>query len=119
MRNLTFVRALVVTNLKATLALRGAFAIQVVFMMLNNFAFFVFWWVLMGRVTTLRGWHIGDIELLFGMVAVAFGLAVTIAGGVRHLGRFIDEGDLDTLLTQPKPVLLYALGIRSSPSGVG
>ncbi|HWW85338.1 MAG TPA: ABC-2 family transporter protein [Vicinamibacterales bacterium] len=119
MRNLTFIRALVVTNLKATLALRGAFAIQVVFMMLNNFTFFVFWWVLMGRVTTLRGWHIGDIELLFGMVCVAFGLTVTLAGGVRHLGRFIDEGDLDTLLTQPKSVLVYALGVRSQPSGVG
>ena len=38
---------------------------------------------------------------------------------MRHLGRFIDEGELDTLLTQPKPVLLHALGMRSQPSGFG
>jgi ABC-2 type transport system permease protein len=38
---------------------------------------------------------------------------------VRHLGRFIDEGELDTLLTQPRSVLVHALGIRSQPSGVG
>jgi ABC-2 type transport system permease protein len=38
---------------------------------------------------------------------------------VRDLGRFIDEGELDTLLTQPRPVLLYALGLRSQASGVG
>jgi ABC-2 type transport system permease protein len=114
-----FVRALVGTNLKAAVALRGSFLIQVAFMALNNFTFFVFWWVLMHRVPSLRGWRLGDIQLLFGMVAVAFGLTVTFAGGVRHLGRLIDEGDLDTLLTQPKSVLVHALGMRLQPSGFG
>jgi ABC-2 type transport system permease protein len=117
--NLSFTRALVATNVKATLALRGAFVVQVVFMALNNFTFFVFWWALMGRVTTLRGWRLGDIQMLFGMVAAAFGLTVTVAGGVRHLGRFIENGDLDTLLTRPKSVLVQALGLRSQPSGFG
>jgi ABC-2 type transport system permease protein len=114
-----FVRALVATNLKATLILRGAFATQVVFMMLNNATFFVFWWALMQRVPDLRGWRLDDVQVLFGVVAVAFGLSVSFAGGVRHLGRCIDEGELDTLLTQPKPVLVYALGLRSQASGVG
>src|SRR5262245_20032429 len=117
--NLSFTRALVTTNLKAAVALRGAFVIHVVFMALNNFTFFVFWWALMGHVTTLRGWRLGDIALLFGMVAAAFGLTVTFAGGVRHLGRFIEDGDLDTLLTQPKSVLVQALGMRAQPSGFG
>ena len=117
--NTIFVRALVGTNLKAAVALRGSFLVQVVFMALNNFTFFVFWWVLMHRVTSLRGWRLGDIQLLFGLVAVAFGLTVTLAGGVRYLGRLIDEGDLDTLLTQPKPILVHALGMRLQPSGFG
>jgi ABC-2 type transport system permease protein len=116
---LAFVRALVATNVKATLALRGAFVLQVVFMALNNATFFVFWWALMRRVTTLRGWHLADVQLLFGMVAASFGLTVTVAGGVRHLGRLIEDGDLDTLLTQPRSVLVYALGMRSLPSGAG
>jgi ABC-2 type transport system permease protein len=116
---LSFTRALVATNFKATLALRGAFVIQVVFMALNNLTFFVFWWALMGHVTTLRGWRLGDIQLLFGLVAAAFGLTVTVAGGVRLLGRFIEDGDLDALLTQPKSVLVHALGLRSQPSGFG
>jgi ABC-2 type transport system permease protein len=102
--NLSFTRALVATNFKATLALRGAFVVQVVFMVLNNLTFFVFWWALMGHVTTLRGWRIADIQMLFGIVAAAFGLAVTLAGGVRHMGRFIEDGDLDTLLTRPNSV---------------
>jgi viologen exporter family transport system permease protein len=117
--NLSFTRALIATNVKATLALRGAFVIQVVFMVLNNLTFFVFWWALLQHVTTLRGWRLADIQMLFGIVAAAFGLAVTVAGGVRHVGRFIEDGDLDTLLTQPKSVLVHALGLRSQPSGVG
>jgi ABC-2 type transport system permease protein len=114
-----FVRALLTTSFKATVMLRGAFVMQVVFMALNNATFFVFWWALMRRVPELRGWRIGDIQVLFGVVAAGFGLAVTVAGGVRHLGRFIDEGELDVLLTQPKPVLLHALGLRVQPSGFG
>jgi ABC-2 type transport system permease protein len=116
---LSFTRSLVTTNLKAALALRSAFVIQVVFMALNNLTFFVFWWALMGRVTTIRGWRLGDIQMLFGLVAAAFGLTITVAGGVRHLGRFIEDGDLDTLLTRPRSVLVHALGMRAQPSGFG
>ena len=117
--SLAFARALFATNIKAAVALRGAFVMQVAFMVLNNFTFFVFWWALMRRVPTLRGWRLGDIQMLFGVVAAGFGLTVTIAGGVRYLGRFIEEGDLDTLLTQPKSVLVHALGLRLQPSGFG
>jgi viologen exporter family transport system permease protein len=116
---LAFVRALVATNFRAAAALRGAFALQIVFMMLNNATFFVFWWALMRRVPNLRGWDLADIQVLFGVVAAGFGLAVTFAGGVWELGRIIDEGELDTLLTQPKPVLLHALGLRLKASGFG
>lgn len=116
---LAFTRALVATNLKAAAALRGAFALQILFMMLNNATFFVFWWALMRHATTIRGWTLGNIQLLFGIVAASFGLTISLAGGVRDLGRFIEDGDLDTLLTQPKSVLVHALGLRSQASGIG
>lgn len=92
---------------------------QVLFMMLNNLTFFVFWWALMQRVPNLRGWTLADINVLFGMCAAGFGLAVTVAGGVQHIGLFIENGQLDTLLTQPRPVLPYALGLRLQASGIG
>ena len=116
---LKFARALIATNLKASMALRGAFVMQALFMALNNFTFFVFWWVLMRRTPSLRGWQLADIQVLFGVVAAGYGLTVTLAGGVRYLGQVIEDGALDTLLTQPKPVLLHALGLRLQPSGFG
>jgi ABC-2 type transport system permease protein len=116
---LRFAAALVRTNIRASLALRGAFVMQVAFMALNNLTFFVFWWVLMQRTPSLRGWRLADIQVLFGVVAAGYGLTVTFAGGVRYLGQAIEDGALDTLLTQPKPVLLHGLGLRLQPSGFG
>ncbi len=114
-----FAGALLATNLKASLMLRGAFAMQAVFMAINNFTFFAFWWLLMRRVPVIRGWALPDVEVLMGIVSAAFGLGEIAAGGVRRLGRLIDDGALDTLLVQPQPVLLHAWGLRSAASGFG
>jgi len=116
---LRFAGALFATNLKASLTLRGAFLAQVAFMALNNLTFFVFWWVLMRRVPEIRGWHLRDVQVLFGMVATAFGLSVAVAGGVRQLGRLIEDGELDTVLVQPPHALVHAAGLRSQASGFG
>jgi ABC-2 type transport system permease protein len=117
--NLKFVWALFTTNLKSVTALRGSFLLSMTFMALNNATFLVFWWVLFGRVGQLRGWQGPEVLLLFGLSAAGFGLMQAVAGGAVHLSRFIDEGALEPLLTQPKPTLLYALGCRSQASGFG
>ena len=119
LNDLRFARALLATSVKASIVLGGPFAMEVVFMILNNVTFFVFWWVLLSRVPDVGGWRLGEMQVLFGVVAAGFGLAVTGCGGVRQLGRQIDDGELDVLLVQPKPVLLHALGMRSQASGFG
>ncbi len=119
LKTLRFARALLYTNLKGAFALRAAFWLRMSLMALNNVVFFVFWLVLFDRVPHLRGWGLADMQVLFGVTAASFGLSVALAGGAPMLGHFIDEGELDPLLTQPKPTLLYALGLRSQASGYG
>jgi ABC-2 type transport system permease protein len=119
MAQIRFLWALFGTNLKSVTALRGSFLLSMTFMALNNLTFFVFWWVLFGRVGSVRGWQIADVELLFGVSAAGFGLMQAVAGGAVHLSRFIDDGTLEPLLTQPKPILPYVLGCRSQASGFG
>jgi len=116
---LAFCFALITMSLKASLARRAAFAIQVGFMIINNLTFFVFWWLLYQRVPTIRGYSLADMAVLYGTVAAGFGLVQALVGGVRHLGRLIDDGELDSLLPQPKNTLLYAIGMRSQASGFG
>ena len=114
-----FAWALVRTSVRAALAERGAFLMRTALMALNNGIFFTFWIVLLSRVPSVRGYELGDMAVLYGIVALAHGLAVFFAGGIEHLARTIDDGELDALLAQPKPTLLYALGMRSQPSGLG
>ncbi|HVY25084.1 MAG TPA: ABC-2 family transporter protein [Polyangiaceae bacterium] len=114
-----FCWALFRTNLRSVTALRGSFLLSMTFMALNNTTFFVFWWLLFGRIGSLRGWHVQDVELLFGISAAGFGLMQATLGGAMHLARFVDDGSLEPMMVQPKPTLLYALGCRSQASGFG
>jgi ABC-2 type transport system permease protein len=116
---LMFVLALFRTSLKAAMALRFAFALQVLFMALNNWTFFTFWWLLLRRVPDIHGFVLRDLALVNGVVAAGYGLAVTLAGGVTRLARLIDEGELDVLLTLPQPTLPYALLSQCRASGIG
>jgi ABC-2 type transport system permease protein len=75
--------------------------------------------VLLSRVPRLRGYTLGDVAVLYGIVAIAHGLAAFVAGGIHSLARVIHDGELDALIAQPKPTLLYAAGLRSQPSGLG
>lgn len=114
-----FARALVATSVRSAMAERGAFFMRVILMAVNNAIFFTFWIVLLSRVPRIRGYTLGDVAVLYGIVAVAHGLAVFVAGGIQYLARVIHDGELDALIAQPKPTLLYAVGLRSQPSGLG
>ena len=114
-----FCRALVATGIASAMAQRGAFLMQVGLMALNNAIFFTFWVVLFSRVPRIRGYALSDVMVLYGVVAAGVGLATAIAGGAPRLAQLIHEGELDSLLSQPKPTLLYAIGRRSIPSGIG
>jgi viologen exporter family transport system permease protein len=114
-----FAVALARTSLAAAMAHRGTFVMQAGLMALNNAIFFTFWIVLLHRVRTIRGYGLREMTVLYGIVAAGVGLAMILAGGVRQLARMIDEGELDAVLAQPKPTLLYVLGRRSGASGVG
>ncbi len=119
MRTLRFAAQLFATNLKASFALRAAFWLEAAAMLLNNVFYFSIWWIFFHRFEEIGGWHVSDVAALYGVVAGGFGLAVLLAGGVRDLSRQIIEGDLDSLLTQPKSPLLQAVGSRTLASGWG
>jgi len=114
-----FALALARTSLAAAMAQRGAFLMQAGLMALNNAIFFTFWIVLLHRVQSIRGYGLREMTVLYGIVATGVGLAMICAGGVRQLARVIHDGELDQVLAQPKPTLLYVLGRKSGAAGVG
>jgi ABC-2 type transport system permease protein len=119
MERVRYLLALAHTAQKASLALRGVFLLQVLFMIFNNLLYFSMWWVLLRKFPSVGGYTLADMSLLFGTCATGFGVAVVVCGGIFQLGRHIGDGDLDALLSQPRNVLWRAIGSHSQASGFG
>ena len=118
-RELTFLLALWKANLLAAMEYRVSFISQVVGMMLNNAAYFIFWIIFFDRFKQIRGWGLEDMFFLFGVVAASFGLGAFLFGNALDLANVIANGRLDYYLSLPRPVLLHVLASRSITSGLG
>ena len=70
-------------------ALRGAFALQASFMLINNAVFFTMWLIFFNRFEEVGGWKLEDVGIVFGVVALAFGLAHVLGAGATQLARMI------------------------------
>lgn len=119
MKNIQFLLALWKANLQAAMEFRAAFLTQVIFMILNNAAYFVFWVLYFEKFNEVRGWTLNDMMLLFGVAACSWGVAAYFFGNFTMLAEVIVKGRLDYYLSLPKPVLLHALASRSIGSGMG
>jgi ABC-2 type transport system permease protein len=101
------------------MAYRGAFLLQVFGMVLNNTMLLFFWWVLFAQLPTLRGWDLGQVMILFGVLAFGFGVANVVCGNAFQVARIIVRGDLDYYLALPADPLVHLLVSRMSISAWG
>lgn len=118
-RELKFLFALWKTNLAGTMEYRAAFVSQLIGMMLNDGVYFLVWVIFFDRFQQVRGWVLGDMFIVFGISAGAFGLAGILFGNAFNLGEIIVGGRLDYYLSLPRPTLLHVLASRMVPSGWG
>jgi len=119
MKELKFLTHLWKTNFASAMEYRAAFFSQMIGMMLNNGAYFLVWVLFFDRFKDVRGWVLGDMFVVFGITASAFGLVSMFFGNAFNLGEVITRGRLDYYLSLPRPVLLHTLASRSIASGFG
>jgi ABC-2 type transport system permease protein len=119
MKNFKFLIALWKANLQAAMEFRSAFLTQVIFMLINNGAYFMFWVLYFDKFKQVQGWTLQDMMLLYGIAATAWGTAAYFFGHFTTLAEVITQGRLDYYLSLPKPVLLHVLASRSIGSGMG
>ncbi len=116
---LAFLIDLVKMNLASAMEYRANFISQVVGMLINNGIYFLFWLIYFDRFEEIRGYQIGEIYLLFAVVAGGFGLAFALCGNAPRLPTLIAEGRLDYYLALPRPVLPHVLMTRCQVSTIG
>lgn len=106
-------------NLQGAMEYRVSFLVHAAFMVLNNAVFVGFWWIFFERFGDVEGWALEHVFEIFGMAALAFGMARVVFGNLPMLATMIEEGRLDQALGQPKDPLLKLLAGRTSPASVG
>ena len=117
---LNFLCALMALNLASATEYRASFLTQVIGMFVNTGIYFVFWLIFFQRFGDVRGYQIDDIYLLFGVVALSFGLATVLAGNVgTFLAQAIAQGRLDYYLALPRNVLSHVIFSRMAVYSIG
>jgi ABC-2 type transport system permease protein len=79
----------------------------------------VLWFMFFAGFHSVGGWVLADMALLVGLIMTIIGVAGIAFGGYRDLAATILSGELDALLTQPRPVLARLLARDSLPSAWG
>lgn len=115
--DLRFFLHLLRLNLKAARSMRLAYTLRSVFAIVTHSIYIVLWFVFFDAIPSLGGWQLEHILLAYGMAIAAWGIVSFLAYGLRTLPRQIETGELDTYLTQPRPVLLNIA--MSSPKITG
>jgi ABC-2 type transport system permease protein len=106
-------------NLMAAAELRFSFLMQVVGMVVNNFAFVVVWLLFFKAFGTINGWSGVEVIGLQGFVAITFGLAFSFCYGANNLDSFVNNGTFDSILLTPKNLYLRILTTTTMTSAIG
>ena len=96
-----------------------SFMLKVVMMMLNNATFIIQWLVLFSLKESFGGFELKHVMLLWGISSTAYGISHLCFDGVGYIPEYIENGQLDTFLVQPKSTLLMAAVSKSAISAIG
>lgn len=76
-------------------------------------------WVILSQVSTFGGMSLVQVAVVYGLGALAFGLADLLFGEIDGLSAHIRSGKLETLLIRPVPVLLQISSLDLSLRRIG
>jgi len=119
LRYLDYLWVLQRTNLRAATRQRMMFVTFAVLMFAQNFILFGIWLVFFGNFSSIGGWQVSDMAVLFGTGAFGYGLIFFLFGGTLSVARVVSDGGLDAYLGRPKGPLLALMMSDSRPTGLG
>jgi ABC-2 type transport system permease protein len=107
-------RRLVALQIRAQLQYRVSFMLEVMAAAITLAAFFGALALIFQRFGNLRGWKLGEVAFLWGLIELAFGLMDMIFSGFDpgDFGQQVRRGSFDQLLLRPVNITLQVLGSK-------
>ena len=117
--NLRYLWALLSITFKSISSQRGAMILRGMCAVITHLIYFPVWYVMFSFAPSIGGWTLQHAFLGYGISITCWGIVAITMFGLRTLPQQIDNGELDSYLTLPKPVLLSAALSSSRNSGLG
>lgn len=105
--------------IRTSLMDRTNFMLNALGMVVNDVFFLLLWYMFFAGFKRVGGWGLSDVALLLGLIMLVVGISGVFLGGYRDMAATILRGEIDALLTQPKPVLARLLARESIATAWG
>jgi viologen exporter family transport system permease protein len=92
---------IIASRIRSQLAYPTSFALDVLSQLLGQSMELLAILVIFSQVTSLGGFSAGEVVLIYGLAATAFGLADLAVGQVEALPDYIRTGEFDVILLRP------------------
>jgi ABC-2 type transport system permease protein len=90
------------------------YRVSFILMMLGNFLVsfidFIGIWVLLSRFSSLKGWHMAEIALFYGLINIAFAISEGLGRGFDMFYLQVINAEFDRTLLRPRTTVLQVLG---------
>ena len=96
-----------------------SFAMNILFMILNNASFIIQWIIFFSLKNSVGGYQFKQVLLLWGMASSTYGFSHFFFRKAYSLSDIINTGKLDSFLVQPKNVLISVITTDVEPSAIG
>ncbi len=106
-------------NLKNAMALSSSFWIGVLGMILNNFTFFIIWFLFMKATGPINGWTTYDVFGMLGVALICFGFTHSFFYGIIDLPESVIKGNFDSVLLSPVNSFIKLAGSSFSVTAYG
>ncbi|MCR4581264.1 MAG: ABC-2 family transporter protein [Bacilli bacterium] len=98
---------------------RVSFISNIIFMILNNASMIVQWVIVYSIKESIGSYTLKTTLLLWGLASLTYGIAHFFFKSAFSLSDFINSGKLDTILIQPKNILLSSITTDVEVSAIG
>ena len=106
-------------NISSALEYRVNFIIGALSMILNNAVWLFFWFIILSKFDSIKGWDFENVLQLYAIITIAWGVTGILFGNRSRMSYVIEEGALDFYLPMPADPLVHMLVSRLPVSAFG